>query len=96
MPVITELLGRVRLGLTPSLPLFPGRAPQPQGIVGEELEAHQPPQPGGLHGTPQLRAGHEPPGGHGESHLDMLVQWRGKKVKKNCGVNVDEEQILVY
>lgn len=40
--------------------------------MGEEPEAHQRAQPGGLHGAPQLRAGHESPGGPGESSLAKL------------------------
>lgn len=53
------------LSLLPCGPAGGGR--EPQGIVGGEPDAHQQAQPGGLHGTPHLRTGHESLGRHGES-----------------------------
>ncbi|XP_029929036.1 cathepsin L1-like [Myripristis murdjan] len=43
----------------------------PQGIVGKELDAHHHPQPGGLHGSAQLRPQHEP---HGDLSPEEILQ----------------------
>lgn len=74
----------------------------PQGVVGEEPDAHYHAQPGGLHGASHLRTEHEPHGRPGETPAHYCFILKRKKdlywlllvFSNGCSINNDASIII--